>query len=304
MFGILSVDYRYGSKVQDLQPIAKFHKRDTQFLTSRIGTTKSFAFRDENEILASAKSSFHQCLDNCSLTSSEISQILFVGQVRLSTVIPGFSHVIHNYLSLSDDCLCIDIGHGCSGYLVALDLAFKHYSATSKYSLIITCDPYRSVVSSSDLATSLLFSDGLSVSIVGSSPSHNISDFTHFTDSSYSSAISLATSQTLYMNGRQVLDYGKTHVTPRLLDFFNIHSIPKSAYLIPHHGSKAVVDLLKRTLGDHINVVWDSSFQGNTISSSIPICWSNTISSLPADATVVLCGFGVGLSTSICTVQF
>lgn len=302
MFGIQSIRYKYAPNQIDLVPLALSLNRDTDFLSKRIGTSKSYFYNSETEIFSDCHQLFFQsCLD-LNIDTSSVSLLLFVGQVRLSTFIPPFSSKLHSLFGLSENCLCIDVGHGCSGYVVALDLAYKHFLATGSNAIIVTCDPYRSIISEDDVSTSLLFSDAVSLSFVGKSNKNYISNFRHFSDSSNNSAINYFSHNHFTMNGREVMSYVKDEVVRRIFDFSNEISVSpdnSGIFILPHHGSRSVVDLLSRSLRD-FNVVWDSSFSGNTVSSSIPILLTNTLHTLPSSSTSVLCGFGVGLSTSLC----
>lgn len=305
LFGIQSTSYTYAPHKIDLIPLAKELNRDIDFLENRIGTKSVFKYASESEILSDSARLFTQLMyDNlCELNSYTL--LLFVGQVRLNTSIPPFSCILHDLFSLPEHCLCIDVGHGCSGYVVALDLAYKHFLATGLNAVIVTCDPYRSIVSDNDLSTSLLFSDALSISLVGSSQNNLISCFDHYSDTSKFSGISCFSGDSLTMNGRDVMSYVRSHVVPRIRDFhlnFIDNSHAPQTHIFPHHGSKAVVELVSASFPDQ-NVIWDTSFSGNTISSSIPILLSNSLESLPIDSTSILCGFGVGLSLSLCKLE-
>ena len=166
--------------------------------------------------------------------------LLLCRQVRLSTFIPPFSSKLHSLFGLSENCLCIDVGHGCSGYVVALDLAYKHFLVSGSNAIIVTCDPYRSIISDDDVSTSLLFSDAVSLSFVGNSHKNYISNFQHYSDSSNNSAINYLSHNHFSMNGREVMSYVKDEVVTRIADFSNEISVTpdnSEIFVLPHHGS-------------------------------------------------------------------
>ena len=103
------------------------------------------------------------------------------------------------------------------------------------------------------------------------------------------------------MNGRLILDFGKRLVAPALNKYIENHILNSECIVLPHHGSRIVVDSLRRATSASTHVLWDESFRGNTISSSIPISISNLQKLLPTSSEFVMIGFGVGLSTSIVT---
>ena len=214
-------------------------------------------------------------------------------------------------MKLSPDCLCLDLGHGCSGFIVALDVVQSWCSAHNKHALVITCDPYSSILDPHDISTSLLFSDALSVTVASSRlipNSFTASNFIHLSHSSENHHISLRCNGTLCMNGRQVMNYVNKCVLPQLNQYCNnnkLFDFTNVINVLPHHGSKAVVDLFVNSLDANVfNVVYDQDFSGNTVSSSVPIVLSNCSSEIRTLPITVMLGFGVGLSTSLCSVSF
>jgi 3-oxoacyl-[acyl-carrier-protein] synthase-3 len=67
-----------------------------------------------------------------------------------------------------------------------------------------------------------------------------------------------------------------------------------------HQGSRYIVDTLSKRIGlDRAKVRVDIEDIGNTVSSSIPLLLQRELAD-PAMKTIVLCGFGVGLSLAGC----
>ena len=80
--------------------------------------------------------------------------------------IPSLSTRIQKHLSLESETFCIDIMDGCSGYIKALRIASLLGNSTYRKVLIIAGDINSSMTTNADLATKILFGDGLSVSIL------------------------------------------------------------------------------------------------------------------------------------------
>ena len=303
--------YKYGRLESELIPIAQQFGKDASFLDNRIGTKFLYTFENQDEILSAVSELVAFSLSSCHFEKSDINAIFFVGQTRLQNCIPHFSSLIHNVLRLSPDCLCLDLGHGCSGYIVALDAVQAWCSLYKKNALLITCDPYRSIVDPSDVSTSLLFSDAISVTIASSQPIPNsitVSNFQHFSHSSDFHFISYQKNGSLLMNGRQVMSYVNKLVLPQLVEYCDknkLFSKTNCINVLPHHGSKSVVDLFCQSLDPSIfNIIYDRRFSGNTVSSSIPIVLSNCSCQIRQQPITVMIGFGVGLSTSICSASY
>lgn len=80
--------------------------------------------------------------------------------------IPSLSTRIQKHLSLKPETFCIDIMDGCSGYIKALQIASMLGNSAYQKVLIIAGDINSSMTTNADLATKILFGDGLSVSIL------------------------------------------------------------------------------------------------------------------------------------------
>ena len=297
--------FKYGDRYVDNTSLAISAGKSTQFLASRIGTLGVYEFSSEDFFFSAIRHCIEEVLDNNSLCKSQIGSIIVVGQSKLLSVIPHTASRVHQYCNFSEDCLCFDVGHGCAGFIVGLDIALSYAKSSSKSCLLVTADPYRSIVDPKDISTSLLFSDAVSVSVVGRLPvGFNTLNFRHFNHSNLWNSIYLNTNSTLQMNGRSILDFGKRIVTPILSEYIDSNFGSENVLVVPHHGSRAVVDSLERATPQSTEVLWDLEFCGNTISSSIPIVLSNCKERLRSSGKFVMVGFGVGLSTSLVTSEF
>lgn len=297
--------YKYGDKYVDNVVFANSLNKSSDFLASRIGTEGIYQFSSEEKYLYSIKQCIEESLEKNNIYFHQIGAIIVVGQSKILDVIPHTAARVHGLCDFPQDCLSFDIGHGCAGFIVGLDIAQSYSRSTSKICLLITADPYRCIVNPEDHATSLLFSDAVAVSIVGELPSgFSVSEFAHFSHSNMWDSIHLKNNSYLHMNGRHILDFGKRTVAPLLSTYIQNHFSSNNTLVVPHHGSKAVVDSLGRATAHCAEVLWDSSFCGNTVSSSIPIVISNCEEQLASVDKFVMIGFGVGLSTSIATADF
>ena len=294
--------YSYGDLEIDNTAYALRYGKSADFLDNRIGTRLVYEFSSFDALLNAIKDCVGRLFSSNNLAAVDIGSIIVVGQAKLSSQIPHLAARIHSLFGFPEQCLSLDLGHGCAGFIVGLDLAHNLANSLSKPSLLITCDPYRKILNPADFSTNLLFSDAVSATLVGENIGQfSCSNFQHMTYSELCNSIEYSQGSYLHMNGRLILDFGKRLVAPALNKYIENHILNSECIVLPHHGSRIVVDSLRRATSASTHVLWDESFRGNTISSSIPISISNLQKLLPTSSEFVMIGFGVGLSTSIVT---
>ena len=211
-------------------------------------------------------------------------------------------------LGLSSDVLNFDLGLGCSGYPVALDLAQKvlaNVPAEGNASvLVITGDAYSKIIDENDRDTALIFGDGLSLTQIsnvnrGLGLRIKTGVASH---SEFSEALCLE-SGVLTMHGRDVYNYvlkNVASVANRLAHETNAE-IGDLAYVYAHQGSRHIVRQVGRALGvEDTKCPFYSSLTGNMVSTSIPF---GLIQCPPTAGLSMLIGFGVGLQTAAIIVE-
>ena len=107
------------------------------------------------------------------------------------------------------------------------------------------------------------------------------------------------------MNGRDVFNFSATEVPTQIRKLLSLSemSLDNVDLFVLHQGSRFIVETIQRKLGiTSERVPIKLKDQGNTISSSIPLILSDVIHD-PAYSTIVISGFGVGLSWSSAILQ-
>lgn len=241
----------------------------------------------------------------------EIAHIVNVDEIRCLVVctqnphgngIPHTSAVLHGMIGLSDHCACFDIGLGCSGYVYGLSIvkAFMQSNALES-GILVTADPYSKIVDPSDRNTAMLFGDAATVTLLGQSSKIVPDQFTFGTAGSDGSALHNDNGP-LSMNGRAVFGFSSSRVpeqVSQLLEETGLGVNDVDLYLF-HQGSRFIVEKLahKLKLPEH-KVPINLKSQGNTVSSSVPLLLKSYLND-SAQKTMLLSGFGVGLSWASC----
>lgn len=233
------------------------------------------------------------------LSLEQIELIVVVTQNPDGSGLPHTSAVVQSKLEISNSIAAFDISLGCSGYVYGLSVAKGlMQEAGYKNAVLITCDPYSKIIDRHDRVTSLLFGDAATATWLGESPEWIIGSPMLDTDGSGWKSLYVAQNGKLQMNGREIFNFAAVQVPLHINRYLNERRIdPKEVDLFClHQGSAAIIDAISRRYPDlRERFLKDTTFTGNTVSSSIPILLDKHV--MKSDfKRVLLVGFGVGLS--------
>lgn len=249
-------------------------------------------------------------------------------------VMPPNACVLHRELDLGEEVFAFDTNLGCSGYVYGLAMAQGLVAAGScKNILLVTSDTYSKFTHPGDRATRTLFGDGAAVSwICAADGSVGVIDtlcetsgkgFEKFyipaggcrnpkgpetaavtTDTSGNTR----TDESIHMDGMGVLSFVSSRVPAQVKRIAerNQLNLADIDLVIFHQASKLALDALTRALGLREEQVFTNlATVGNTVSASIPIALAQgrTDGRIESGATVLLSGFGVGLSWATALVR-
>lgn len=212
--------------------------------------------------------------------------------------IPHAAATLHDRLGLARHCMTFDISQGCAGFTHGLDIVTAVMRQRGlQHALLLTCDPYSTIVDPADRNTALLFGDAATASyLCDEGPGWTLRDTDAGTRPGTSAC--LQCDDHLRMDGRAVL-MNAAHEVPasveRLLRRQGLALADIDTFLF-HPGSLRILELLRSTLDvDAARAPFDILDYGNTVSSSIPLMLSTRFAARPG-VKRVLSGFGVGFS--------
>ena len=232
-------------------------------------------------------------------------------------LLPTSACILQDRLRLSQNCMAFDINLGCSGFVSALSVAGGLIeSGVVNTGLILCADTYSKYIDKHDRACRPIFSDGAAAILVERTAIDSIGPFDFGTDGSgfehlivrRSGARDLVKASVhphpiLEMHGSDVFLF-TMRVVPacivKLLARAGIN-IDQVDLFIFHQASRLVIENLIRLMSlDEKKVFVNHEFIGNTVSATIPIALKDAVANgrLTTGQTVVLVGFGVGLSWS------
>ena len=248
-----------------------------------------------------------------------IDGLIFVTQTP-DYLLPSTSCMLHKRLGLSDKCSAFDIGLGCSGYPYGLWMAAMMINSGHKRVLLLHGETPSVFTSPDDRATFLLFGDAGTATAVEYVESENPWYFTLQTDGQgYADLIIPAggfrdrfnadkREHHLYMNGSGLFNFTIQRVPPLISDTLEManRAVEDIDYFAFHQSNRFIMKHLMKKCGlseSQVPVILEDF--GNTGGPSVALAITQGACKTPGDAevSIMLLGYGVGLSWSAGLVQ-
>lgn len=276
------------------------------FLREKIGVMRTARKSADEETSDLCVKAFEHLQGKMSFDKESVDCVVVCTQNPDFAGLPHCSAIVHGKLNLSQSCAAFDIGLGCSGYVYGLSIVKSFMEANQmKNALLFTSDPYSKIIDEDDKNTSLLFGDAATVTWLSQAGAK---------DSGFSPEAFIFSTQgrlwealknqdgRLQMNGRAVFNFCIKNVPAQIRSLLEKSRLDQNEIdvFLMHQGSKYIVDQLVDVMGlDSRRVPFGAGDYGNTVSSSIPLLLEPHLHDA-ALKTIVLSGFGVGLSSASC----
>jgi len=243
-----------------------------------------------------------------SFDKKKIDSIIVVTQTAISKL-PSVSCILQDKLKLHKNIIAFDINLGCSGFVYALATLHSFFlSNMTKNTLLVCSDTYTKFLEHNNRTCKSVFSDSASSCIISKKKSNFSPKFNFFTDGSGSKDL-LEKNNFIEMNGSSVFLFTIKTIPKLFKDLLkkNKLEIKDVDHFIFHQASKVVLDKLRADLKipskkfhSNYNLI------GNTTSASIPILLEELIRKrkIKKNSTLMLVGFGVGLSAACCVLRW
>ena len=247
---------------------------------------------------------------------------------------PATAAILHGRLGLSNNCAAFDVNLGCSGYVYGLWLAHMMVeSGGCTNVLLLAGDTLSRVANPRDRSTAPLFGDAGSATLISHDPAASSSSyFSLHTDGTGSDTIkvpaggfrkphsaetaiehtdddgNVRSEENLWMQGGDVFNFS-LDVEPKAIREileFSKRDIDSIDYVVFHQANKYIISNIVRKLKlpmDKAPCETVSKY-GNQSSASIPGTITDALSEQVQTShnTLILSGFGVGLSWGTCIV--
>jgi len=269
-------------------------------------------------------------LNELSIDRTEVDVIIFISQTP-DYKLPVTSALLQDRLGLSQNCICFDIPLGCSGYVYGLYVLSTLISnGRLKRGLLLAGDTITREVNSKDNSTCNLFGDAGTATLLSYDDTAKPIRFNLGTDGSgYRSIIqtdggsrnkvtkdsfieqedvngNITTPLDIKLNGAEVYSFGTDKVSEVLQQFCEQLGIrpPQVNYVVLHQANKFMNDRIVSRLGFSNEQAISSIKQfGNTSSATIPLTMVTNLQQTQQEESILMCGFGVGLSWASAYIQ-
>lgn len=256
------------------------------------------------------------------IAPDSIDVLIFMSQTG-DYRIPATSCIMQHRLGLPKSTLCFDISLGCSGYLFALSTAFAYASMEGiNRVLLLDGETFSKIVNRRDKVDWPLYGDAGTATLIEKGD-YGCSTFLLNTDGSGEDAIKIHAGMRnpitadscvereqedgnirndleVFMDGMDVFNFAISKVPKCVKQLLSEteHTVDDVDYLVFHQANRFMMDFFVKKLKiSPDRVPYCIGKYGNTSSTSIPLTVASELSGrLDGDHTVVMSGFGAGLS--------
>ena len=249
----------------------------------------------------------------------DIDYIVFCTQSP-EYALPPNSTLLQSRLGLKQSVGCVDISHGCSGYIYCLSVA-KGLIASEQAEniLVITSETYSRYLADEDRTTRTIFGDGATATLINKENANHLSGFVFSTDGTGKDYLFLPNRNfvkqaageephCLFMDGPTIYTYTLKTVPPLFFGMLEKLERPldEMDLAVFHQANSYMLESLRKKCaipGDKFALFLEST--GNTVSSSIPIAlaMASEKRTFTPGKFIALVGFGVGLSSAACIIK-
>jgi 3-oxoacyl-[acyl-carrier-protein] synthase-3 len=302
-----------------------FKKEDIEEIIAKIGVEER-RFADENTCSSDlCHAAAEKLIADSNIERSEIDLLIFISQTP-DYRMPATSVILQERLGLPVSAIAFDITLGCSAFLYGLSVAYSMMlSCGLRKALILDGETRSKVYSLKDRKTGFLFGDAGVAALIERGGKFGKSWFSLNSDGSRESLIkipaggyrkmsscetvtekvideygNIRSEENGYMNGADVFNFVIREVPKdfhRLLGFSGI-DVSSVDYFVFHQANSYINGFLAKKLNlPETKVPATISKFGNTSSVSIPLTIVSELrDKLDNEKTILLCGFGVGLT--------
>ena len=205
MISILDIDF-YTPKKLNLEK--KYPKVPKRFWKQKIGNNLVPRKLEDQDVISMCISAYKKVKNK--INKSKVKCIILCTQNPEYGGLPHNSAIIQSKIFNNNNIACLDISHGCAGYLYAIKTA-EAFLNKNEIGLVFTCDPYSKIIKD-DFNTDVIFGDAASVTVVqNSNKGHVLKNIDFFTNGKEFDAI-FKNNNEIVMNGRKVLDFSTKYV--------------------------------------------------------------------------------------------
>lgn len=297
--------------------LAQFLDTSDEWISTRTGIRERRVITDES-ILDLACAASQAALENAGIRAEELDFIIFT-TLQGDFITPSMSCLLSKRLG----AVCtrvLDINMACPGFIYALDVADSLFKAgKAEKGLVVSAEAMSRIVDWSDRATCVLFGDGAGAAVLEKGSGFKDAIFT--VDGGYenlyvpvwggNSPFSAPAEHKAFlnMNGQEVYIFAVSSIVQQITAILekNGMTADEPSFYILHQANIRIIESARKKLGqpaEKFPVNLDR--YGNTSSATVPMLLDelNRRGRLKKGDKLVLCGFGAGLITGTCILEW
>ncbi len=296
--------------------VAEFPEWTAEKVAKKVGINQRHIAAEDEFVSDMATKAAKKLFQENNIAPASIDFVLLCTQSP-DYFLPTTACLVQHSLGIPTTAGALDFNQGCSGFVYGLSLAKGLIAANiAQNVLLITAETYTKHLHQTDKGNRTIFGDAAAAALISTSGKLAIQNFSLGTDgsgydklivkngglkSSKQSTESLTDlDDYLYMDGSGVFNFTIDTVpdlVQKTLQNNHIDSISAVDWFVFHQANAFMLNHLRKKLA-----IPDDQFLmhmedcGNTVSSTLPIVLSHHWSTFKKDQTLLLAGFGVGLS--------
>ena len=226
--------------------------------------------------------------------------LVVVASTNYEDTMPGVSFEIQKRFNI-ENCMCMDILAGCSGYINSIDIARKYIELEEvENALVIGVEKLSKYINKDDVNTAILLGDGAGATLIGKAEgkkyAQNIESIGQEGD-----ILTSKENSKIYMDGKKIYKFGTARVAKNINSLLSKENIDISEikYIVPHQSNLRILTSMAERIGANIEQMYiNISDIGNTFNASIPIALNEIVRNnlLQENDKIILVGYGGGLN--------
>ncbi|MGL5020663.1 MAG: beta-ketoacyl-ACP synthase 3 [Mycoplasmatales bacterium] len=236
-------------------------------------------------------------IQNMNLTDEELKSVdsIIVASMSFEDKSPGLSAQIQDKFDFNDNIMCFDINVACSGFVYAVDIASAYIkSEIYKNVLVIGADKMSNIIDPLDRGTAILFGDAVSCVLIGSDTQKHVINRVMNTKGSREE---IYCEDKLIMAGQDVFRFAIASITNCLENVKKDMDLEDVDYFLFHQANERIIDnVIRKFKLDENKVIKNIKNSGNTSSASIGILLDDIFKDVKKGQTILMIGFGSGLT--------
>ncbi len=297
--------------------LAEFLDTSDEWISTRTGIRERRVVTDEN-ILDLACAASEAALQNAGVKAEELDFIIFT-TLQGDFISPSMSSLLTKRLGAVCTRL-LDMNMACPGFIYALDVADSFFKAgKAEKGLVVSAEAMSRIVDWNDRSTCVLFGDGAGAAVLEKGEGFKEAIFT--VDGGYehinipvwggNSPFSAKNEQKAFltMNGQEVYIFAVSSIVQQITKILerNGMTADEPSFYILHQANIRIIESARKKLkqpAEKFPINLDR--YGNTSSSTVPMLLDelNRQGRLKKGDKLVLCGFGAGLITGTCILEW